>query len=188
MYCPATLTVTCCTEYRRDMWLGLCFVVDCVNSRHARGQVQGFLVGAILWIKSKKSLYRILHVHLLNLIHYNLGWFMPLHVRECYLSSISSFLSLPSWEWMGNGISREVCRTHCTVMKWLIFVIQGWFNVATPLTTVYDRHGYRDVVERVTNESMQKAVEEVKRREDYDSCWEVMIIYLLMQVAIITCY
>ena len=50
--------------------------------------------------------------------------------------------------------------------------------VATPLTTVYDRRGYRDVVERVTKESMQKAVEEVKGREDYDSCGEVMMIHL----------
>ena len=51
------------------------------------------------------------------------------------------------------------------------------------MITVYDRRGYRDVVEKITEESMQKAVEEVKMRADYDSCGEVIV-----QIAIVTYY
>ena len=44
------------------------------------------------------------------------------------------------------------------------------------INTVYDRRGYREVVERVAEESMQKAVEEVKAQPDYSSTGEVMVL------------
>ena len=45
------------------------------------------------------------------------------------------------------------------------------------MITVYYRRGYRDVVEKVNEESMQKAIEEVKMRADYDSCGEVIVLF-----------
>ena len=40
--------------------------------------------------------------------------------------------------------------------------------------TVYGRRGYCEVIERVAEECMQKAVEEVKARPDYESSGEVL--------------
>ena len=77
---------------------------------------------------------------------------------------------------MGNGILGEVCSTHCIIMKGMILYYS--LMVSTPLTTVYDKCGYCDVVEKVTKESMQKAVEEVKGGEGYDSCGEVIMLCL----------
>ena len=53
------------------------------------------------------------------------------------------------------------------------------------INTVYDRRGYREVVERVAEESMQKAVEEVKAQPDYSSTGEVM--YMYMYIHVFTC-
>ena len=50
------------------------------------------------------------------------------------------------------------------------------------INTVYDRRGYREVVERVAEESMQKAVEEVKAQPDYSSTGEVMYMYMYIHV------
>ena len=53
------------------------------------------------------------------------------------------------------------------------------------INTVYDRRGYREVVERVAEESMQKAVEEVKAQPDYSSTGEVMYMYMYIHVFMI---
>ena len=47
--------------------------------------------------------------------------------------------------------------------------------VENVLLTVYDKRGYRNIVNKVSHESMQKAVEEVKELANYNSCGEVTV-------------
>ena len=68
-------------------------------------------------------------------------------------------------------------RVHCTCTVHVQYIIPVCVYPQL-INTVYDRRGYRKVVKRVAEESIQRAVEEVKAQPDYSSTGKVMYIYL----------
>ena len=86
-------------------------------------------------------------------------------------SSTSSYVSLVILGLLENGTSTKVGHIHVHVSCLLIVVVRVSWN-----TSVYHSCGYLQVVERVAEESMRKAVEEVKVLPDYSSSGEVHVV------------
>ena len=73
---------------------------------------------------------------------------------------------------MGNGILTKVIEYTLYYMYMYIHVELFVYPRLSNIHVVYGKRGYREVVERVVEESMQGAVEESKAQPDYDTVGE----------------